>query len=866
MKKKIFLFTVMAALLVCLFAICASAAGFESAYTNEVTTYGEGPDWANLEDTASTAVIKKADGTALRIPAYYIFKANSNARFESNGSNFDFGWISEQVGEELTFVNLVAIEVPNGTKSFSGAIKTTIFPSLEELVVPASITSFPEKFLRDNTIIKKVFVKQSKDADGNIQGATSLPNYFADMNTSGYVSSLEYFKFELDYATSIGSGALSRSAIKEITLVGPLTSISNAFGGCKSLKTVYINNTAATPITIANQAFKDSSAITSVTLNNVSLGNYLFENVNGAPGELTAVITNVSAIGPGAFKNASNLSKIEISGSITSFGSSIFGGCHSLTDVKIINTSGTPVAGGTDTFNGLKALKNVTLDGIQIDAKMFHKVKTLEVLNLTNYTMIGNYAFSESNISSLVVPDGVTSIGSYAFQTCSNLTSITLSDDITTINNNTFQNCSKLESISIPAGIGRIGDYAFQNCKALTTVTFAGNANDNTAIAFAAFESCTALASIVIPEGVTTLGNCAFKGSGLTSVSFPTTLTTLDGGEHFYNTKLTTVVGLENTKLTSISYSMFRGLSKWKPDEIRLPSTVQTIAQYGFADVGAKVFKLGAGVQKIDTEAFVNCGQVEAYYLPSTITSFGSRAFNNNIKKNFLIFVTSDDANYLGTVKTSTGAADIITKSAYEADKDAYASGIHIISGYNVCAVFYDGAHAMAGKEVMTLTSYFAPINFGDVCTRSGCGESVVTSTIAPIFTYQGYSCTEVAINGKYSMSQFFKLDDNALAQYIEKTGTTFEYGLVASVSANPLAQENEGLIASGKTIIAPSSSFAHDLFGIGLNGITTEQQKATLLSFCAYVVDGGEVYYLDNGETVKTVSQKSFNDVLNLK
>ena len=115
-------------------------------------------------------------------------------------------------------------------------------------------------------------------------------------------------------------------------------------------------------------------------------------------------------------------------------------------------------------------------------------------------------------------------------------------------------------------------------------------------------------------------------------------------------------------------------------------------------------------------------------------------------------------------------------------------------------------------------------------------------------------------------MSQFFKLDDNTLAQYIEKTGTTFEYGLVASVSANPLAQENEGLIASGKTIIAPSNSFAHDLFGIGLNGITTEQQKATLLSFCAYVVDGGEVFYLDNGETVKTVSQKSFNDVLNSK
>ncbi len=142
MKKKIFLFTVMAALLVCLFAICASAAGFESAYTSDVTTYGEGPDWANLEDTASTAVIKKADGTALRIPAYYVFKANSKLSFESNGSNFDFGWLSEQVGEELKHANLVAIEIPNGTKSIGG-ISASTFTALDEVVVPSTVSSLP---------------------------------------------------------------------------------------------------------------------------------------------------------------------------------------------------------------------------------------------------------------------------------------------------------------------------------------------------------------------------------------------------------------------------------------------------------------------------------------------------------------------------------------------------------------------------------------------------------------------------------------------------------------------------------------------------------------------------------------------------
>lgn len=818
MKKKILLLTVAIALFVCLFAISVSAADFESAYTGDVTTYGEGPDWANLEDTASTAVIKKANGEYVRIPAYYIFKANGSSRFEANGSNFDFAWISGQVGEELALANLVAIEVPQGTSSFSGQITDAIFSSLEELVIPTTISSLPQKLLRDNTVIKKVFIKQTRDADGNVQGTTSLPSYFADMNTSGKVSSLEYFKFELDYATSIGSGAFSKSAIKEIVLEGPITSIGNAFSGCQSLKTVKINNTGDI-ITIAGQAFKDSIAITSVTLNGISLSSYLFENVKGAEGQLTIVATNVGKIGDGAFKNALNIVKVEISGPITSVGGSIFGGCHNLADATIISTSATPATGGSDAFNGIKGIKNVTLSGIQIGSKMFHKVTTLEKVNLTNYTTIGTYAFSESNIASFTVPAGVTFIG----------------------------------------------EKAFQNCKSLTNVTFEGNTVQFTEIAQATFENCTVLTDIVIPEGVTTLGNCAFKGSGLTSVSFPTTLTTLGGGEHFYNTKLTTVTGLENTKLTSISYAMFRGISQWTPDVIQLPDTVKSIAQYGFADVGAKVFKIGAGVETIGVEAFVNCGKVEAYYLPDTVTSIGDRAFNNKTDNNFIIFVVGNNDSYLNTVKSITGAADIVTLEAYEADKDAYASGKHVVSGCNACVVFYDGAHAMAGKEAMQFTSYFDSICFTDNCTRRGCDEAVVVSTINPIFYYVGYSCTEVAINGKYAMSQFFRFDEAACDQYVEKTGATFEYGLVASISANPLTVENESLIADGKTIVVPSSGFAHDLFGIGLSGIS-EAQKATGISFCAYVIDGGKVFYLDHGKTVDTIEQKSFDDVLALQ
>ena len=94
MKKKVLLVLSVMAILACLFAVSVSAADFTSGFAGEVTEYDSAPDWANVEDKVSTAVIKKADGTTVRVPAYYVFKANGNNSFDSKGSNFDFGWIN----------------------------------------------------------------------------------------------------------------------------------------------------------------------------------------------------------------------------------------------------------------------------------------------------------------------------------------------------------------------------------------------------------------------------------------------------------------------------------------------------------------------------------------------------------------------------------------------------------------------------------------------------------------------------------------------------------------------------------------------------------------------------------------------------
>ena len=818
MKKKFLLFTMALALFVCVLAVGAYAAGFESSYDVECEAYGTAPDWANVTDQDATAVLALAGGTFVRVPTYTIFKANSNNQFATNGSNFDFGWISEQLGETVTIDNLVSLELPYGTKSVSGSLSSSTFKYLTELVIPSTVTSLPQKFIRDNVVIKRLYIKQTTDADGNVVGVTAIPDYFADMQNSN-VSALEYFKLELDYVTSVGANAFNKSAIKEITLVGPMTKVGG-FSSCPNLTTVNINNTGDV-ITIGGKTFAYSTQLTSVTLNGFNLSSYLFENVNGLTGGLRVVATNVNTLGEMPFKNATNLEYVEISGDMTSFGTSTFLGCHNLT-TAIINNTGATVATSSAAFSELKAIKDVTINGVELGYRMFYKVSTLENLVYTNIgTVIGREAFRGSTIT----------------------------------------------EFTVPAGFTLISQHAFADCKSLATVTFAGDAGENAEVGYASFENAKALTSVIIPEGVTTLGECPFKNAGVKYLSLPTTLKYADAyGNQFYGCPLEMVVGLENTQLTTIPHSMFRGQSKWKPEVLRIPDTVESIGTYGFADCGASVIVIGTGVKSIGSEAFVNC-KATTYYIPHAVNEILGSAFNKGVD-NILYFITSDDNDYVSFIKShSLSAKDAVSYSAYLENKDEYAAGRYVIYGCNLCDVYHGGNHAMAGEESISINSYFEVITIGDSCTRDGCGNFVVTQTIDAIFVDLGYSCTESAINGVYSVSQFYEINKGACEAYKLATGTEFDYGFVVSISNDPMNAENSGLIDEGKTYITDSKFFSYDYLSVSVTGITdgengTKNTLGNKLTFCMYVKDGEKISYLDGGKTVSVVTQKSYTDV----
>ncbi|MBQ7793561.1 MAG: leucine-rich repeat domain-containing protein, partial [Clostridia bacterium] len=107
------------------------------------------------------------------------------------------------------------------------------------------------------------------------------------------------------------------------------------------------------------------------------------------------------------------------------------------------------------------------------------------------------------------IPNGVTSIGDYAFYGCSNLTSITLPNSVTSIGRYAFSGCRRLTIITLPDSVTSIGVYAFRYCSSLASITIPDSV---TSIGDYAFYGCSSLASITIPNSVTSIGNLAFSG------------------------------------------------------------------------------------------------------------------------------------------------------------------------------------------------------------------------------------------------------------------------------------------------------------------------------------------------------------------
>ena len=503
-----------------------------------------------------------------------------------------------------------------------------------ELIIPDGVTSIGDYAFAGCTGLTSVIIPDSVTSIGesvfhSCSGLTSITIPFVGATKDGteetifgYIFGASHYGYNKNYVPA---------SLKEVSITGGKSIGDYAFYGCSGLTSVTIPDSVTS---IGWYAFQDCTGLTSVTIGN-----------------------SVTSIGGYAFRDCTGLTSITIPDSMTRIEDSAFSGCDKL--VEVYNKSSLDITAGSSE-NGYVAYhaKNIytedggswltdTADefrffydgadgylmgyyGEETEITLPDGFTAYDGTEVTEYAIYDSAFHSCSGLTSITIPDSVTSIGAWAFYGCSGLTSITIPDSVTSIGAWAFYGCSGLTSIAIPDSVTSIGSNAFGGCESLeynehdnayylgnetnpylvlvdiidTSITSFVIGEQTRIIYSSAFRNCTGLTYITIPDSVTSIGENAFYGcTGLTSVTI-------------------------GDSVTSIGEDAFSGCSGLT--SITIPDSVTSIGDWAFYNCsGLTSVTIGNGVTRIGWSAFEDCTGLTSITIPDSVTSIGQCAFED---------------------------------------------------------------------------------------------------------------------------------------------------------------------------------------------------------------------------------------------
>ncbi len=362
----------------------------------------------------------------------------------------------------------------NATTIGEGAFESC--DSLTSVMIPDSVTSIGDSAFESCTGLTSVTIGDSVTTIGNSafytctnltsvkigNGVTSIEGYaFGDCDSLGSV-------VIPDSVTSIGYAAFrSCNSLTSIVIPDSVTSIGyDAFNGCTGLTSITIPDSVTN---INSWTFASCDSLTNITIPD-----------------------SVTSIDHSAFYSCDNLTSITIPDSITSIDTHVFYGCDSLTDIYYWGSEEqwNKISIGSNNESLTKAIVWFSYSGVCGDNLIWRlnpktgifKVKGTGVMTNYSSTSVAPWDEYRDEIQSIIICDGVTTIGNNTFYGCPNLLSVMIPDGITKIGDTTFRDCTSLTEITLPNTVDSIGIDAFAGCYNLVILCNSNSVAHNYAV------------------------------------------------------------------------------------------------------------------------------------------------------------------------------------------------------------------------------------------------------------------------------------------------------------------------------------------------------------------------------------------------